>query len=286
MVVDLLPMIDRDLLCSSGDYIAPAAPSFTVGKRLVNLHSAKISGSSIWERPVILPHSHSTFEAVVVLQGEAEYLGEETQRLRPGHLWVHPPGVVHSWRELGESCLVFALRFTVLPVSPVELAQAWRCSPETVWQAMWMAQAIREGQPGWQEQVRGYLTALFVRIWQTLGWEMEMHPAEVPSPIIARLDAFLGGELSSPLRAAEVAASLGMSLRSLQRYIKRATGVTLVQRLANLRLARAAQLLEQTEWPLPEIRRQVGISDAAYFSRVFKERFGQTPTGYRRNLKG
>ncbi|MHB0937618.1 MAG: cupin domain-containing protein [Armatimonadota bacterium] len=278
--------LDNKLLCDAGARIAPAAPSFTVGRRTVSLLGTRIGRTSHWDRPLVFPHSHSAFEAVIILQGEALYLGQTEQPLRPGNLWVHPPSVVHAWREMSEHCLTFALRFTVQPTSPVNLPAQWPCCPEVVWLATLMAQAIRDGEPGWPEQVRGYLTALFVRIWGALGWEMESTPVETAPTLLARLDQFLAAELSAQLRAEEVAAALDLGLRSLQRYVKQATGKTLMERLQHLRLEKAAELLESTECPLNEIRRQVGIPDAAYFSRVFKERFGETPTGYRRKLKG
>ena len=278
--------IDMKLLCGTGAQIAPAAPSFTVGRRTVSLLGTRIGKTSHWDRPVVFPHSHSAFEAVIILQGEALYLGQTEQPLRPGSLWVHPPGVVHAWREVSEHCLTFALRFTVQPTSAVNLPAQWPCCPEVVWLATLMAQAIRDRQPGWPEQVRGYLTALFVRVWGTLGWEMDAAPTGAAPTLLARLDQFLATELSAPLRAEDVAAALETGLRSLQRYVKQATGKTLMERLQHLRLEKAAELLENTEYPLDEIRRQVGIPDAAYFSRVFKERFGETPTGYRRKVKG
>jgi len=280
------PLLDTDLLCDAGARIAPAASSFTVGRRTVSLLGTRIGRTSYWERPVIQPHSHSAFEAVILLQGEARFLGQTEQPLHPGSLWVHPPGVVHAWREVSEHCLTFALRFTVQPMSPVNPPAQWPCCPEVLWQASLMAQAIRDAQPGWPEQVRGYLTALFVRIWGALGWEMESTPIELAPTMLARLDQFLAIRLATPLRAEDVAASLEIGLRSLQRYVKQATGRTLMERLQHLRLEKAAELLESTEHPLAEIRRQVGIPDAAYFSRVFKERFGDTPTSYRRKLKG
>lgn len=278
--------IDIELLCDAGARIAPAAPSLTVSRRTVSLLGTRIGRTSHWDRPVVFPHSHSAFEAVILLQGEAVFLGQTEQPLRPGSLWVHPPGVVHAWREIGDSCLSFALRFTVQPLSPVSLTAQWPCCPEVLWQATLMAQAIRDRQPGWPEQVRGYLTALFVPIWGALGWEMDSAPVDAASTLLSRLDQFLAVELATPLRAEDVAATLEIGLRSLQRYVKQATGNTLMERLQHLRLNKAAELLESTEYSFDEIRRQVGIPDAAYFSRVFKERFGQTPTDYRRKLQG
>ena len=49
-----------------------------------------------------------------------------------------------------------------------------------------------------------------------------------------------------------------------------------------LRVNKAGQLLDDTDMGYPEIAEACGFSDAAYFSRVFKQRTGVTPGQWRR----
>jgi transcriptional regulator GlxA family with amidase domain len=70
--------------------------------------------------------------------------------------------------------------------------------------------------------------------------------------------------------------------RTLKRRFKRATGVTLIEHLQNVRIERAKQLLEQGRVAVDDISAAVGYEDASFFRRLFKRRTGVTPRDYRR----
>jgi YesN/AraC family two-component response regulator len=48
-----------------------------------------------------------------------------------------------------------------------------------------------------------------------------------------------------------------------------------------VRVKRAAQLIESGEYTISQVTYMVGCNDPHYFSRIFKQRFGLTPTEYR-----
>lgn len=61
-----------------------------------------------------------------------------------------------------------------------------------------------------------------------------------------------------------------------------ATGMAPLEYITALRLNHARQLLVQTESSLGEVAQAVGYPDQFYFSRIFKEHTGLTPSAYRR----
>jgi AraC-like DNA-binding protein len=83
------------------------------------------------------------------------------------------------------------------------------------------------------------------------------------------------------LNVADVARDQGISPRYLQRLIE-TTGTTFTARVTELRLQRAFALLAE---PRDDTRRisdialQAGFSDISYFNRLFRTRFGDTPSG-------
>ena len=53
------------------------------------------------------------------------------------------------------------------------------------------------------------------------------------------------------------------------------------QYLNEVRLKNAAELLQKTRISIEEVSYAVGFKDSAYFSRVFKKYYGDTPYAYR-----
>ena len=70
--------------------------------------------------------------------------------------------------------------------------------------------------------------------------------------------------------------------RTLKRRFKKATGVTLIDYLQNLRIEEAKRLLESGRMPVEAINVEAGYEDAPFFRRLFKRRTGLTPSQYRR----
>lgn len=68
--------------------------------------------------------------------------------------------------------------------------------------------------------------------------------------------------------------------------LKSLTGLAPVEFIKEMRVKRAAHLIETGEFNMTQIAYMVGINDPRYFSKCFKQRFGMTPTEYKdRNKK-
>jgi len=77
-----------------------------------------------------------------------------------------------------------------------------------------------------------------------------------------------------------LADGVNLSSRQLQRKIRSITDLSAGGYIRFMRLDRASQLLEQEWGNISEIAYKVGFQDAKYFSRLFKQTFGQTPTNF------
>ena len=78
---------------------------------------------------------------------------------------------------------------------------------------------------------------------------------------------------------------LGIDRRYLCRIFKQATGKSPQQFLIDARLEKAAQILNNTNYPINEISTSVGYGDIYNFSKMFKRKFGVSPNGYRKGIK-
>jgi AraC-like DNA-binding protein len=74
---------------------------------------------------------------------------------------------------------------------------------------------------------------------------------------------------------------LGVSPATLQRLVRRYFDSTPQQMVVEIRMSQARRLLQQSDYPLKVIAREVGYSDAFVFSSAFKRFHGHSPSFYR-----
>ncbi|PID41731.1 MAG: AraC family transcriptional regulator [Proteobacteria bacterium] len=87
------------------------------------------------------------------------------------------------------------------------------------------------------------------------------------------------------LSLSDVANAFHISLRTLNRRFKSATGETPNVYLQSLRLESAKKLLEETSNSLTEVTNKVGYDDVSSFSILFKKKTGLTPGQYRERYR-
>lgn len=95
---------------------------------------------------------------------------------------------------------------------------------------------------------------------------------QVYAVITSRLD-------DSTFGVEPLAEAVGLSRMHLNRKVKALSGLTPVELIRAVRLNRAAELL-QTNLPISDVAYAVGFDTPAYFSKIFKEQHGLTPSDY------
>ncbi|WFU34070.1 AraC family transcriptional regulator [Bradyrhizobium brasilense] len=82
----------------------------------------------------------------------------------------------------------------------------------------------------------------------------------------------------------KVAGAIGMSRRYVQKLLDEGTGKSFTEHLAGCRLERAFAMLtdpHHLHLAIIDIAYAVGFGDVSYFNRMFRRRFGETPSGVR-----
>lgn len=79
-------------------------------------------------------------------------------------------------------------------------------------------------------------------------------------------------------KVTDLAQKMNYSSRQLGRLIKKLTGLSPVNFILEIRLQKAYQYLQNKQFTtVSEVRYQIGIESASYFTTKFKERFGKSP---------
>lgn len=100
----------------------------------------------------------------------------------------------------------------------------------------------------------------------------------------ARLEtvfAYMNQHFNRQISLSEVAAVVSMSDVSFSRFIKKATGQSFVDTLADIRLGHVARMLIDTDMTIAEIAFCCGFNNMANFNRIFKRKKGMPPHKFR-----
>lgn len=114
---------------------------------------------------------------------------------------------------------------------------------------------------------------------QMISPQVEMESADVK--LLNSILKYIEDQLSEPgLSVEELSRHVGMSRGSLYYKVLEITGLTPVEYIRNVKLDKAAELLEVSDYNVAQIAYTTGFGTPSYFSRIFKTRFGMLPSEY------
>ena len=99
-----------------------------------------------------------------------------------------------------------------------------------------------------------------------------------------RVLRFLEQNYSLPLSLLDISEEFGVDRFSLCRIYKKDRGVTVMDDLNRIRIAKAKRFLRHSSDSISNIGKQCGFESPSYFGKCFKEATGYTPTEYRWHL--
>ncbi len=115
------------------------------------------------------------------------------------------------------------------------------------------------------------------------GQRMELRARlGVAHPKLLAVIAAMEDNIEEPISCAELAASVGLSTRQLERLFRRYLDCAPTRYYLELRLKRARFLLRQTSLPVLGVALASGFVSASHFSKCYREHFDHTPSAERR----
>ncbi len=102
-------------------------------------------------------------------------------------------------------------------------------------------------------------------------------------PIDTQIAQYVHNHMTSHLSVTHLCSEFRLSRSEIYHIFKEYYSCTPAEYVKKARLTYACKLLKATELPVNEIAVQCGIPDYNYFSKIFKFRYGISPTGYRKS---
>ena len=248
-------------------------------------------------------HSHKQFELLFVLDGSTvyEFQGCDPIELAGGHFMVVPPGMMHR----GEQDLRMPTTLIGI-VLAFDARGATRNTPFTVRELGWLRRHFNANSltvhPLGQD-----LRRTIVQLDKKLGGKKpnqnELSMAETRLLVCSAISGaarqlsavddhdsqfivdaaidYMRAHLNEPFTIGKLVDHIGYGRSRFFELFRGNTGMTPNDYLRRLRLEAARGLLEKTSRPVTDIAFEVGFNSSQYFSTVFLQYTGLTPTGFR-----
>ena len=127
------------------------------------------------------------------------------------------------------------------------------------------------------EQAFAYLKRLGESLFQIAG----EHSFDKTRQLVASIQNYVQKHLAEDLSLTVIANYVNYNESHVSRLFKRITGENLTEYIMSCRIARARQLLQQTEDTVQVISRKAGFHTSQYFSSAFRKSVGVSPNEYR-----
>ena len=255
-------------------------------------------------------HTHADFyELVIVLAGSAEHIvGDEHCLISEGDVFVIDSKTAHGYRSANGFRIcnimfrpevmissVYDIRktagFQALFVLEPQYTQTTRFAGRLTLDHERFA-AVRseidammkeytDKQDGWQTMIY----AMFMRLCTELSrlYQLSGGGAQTDIMKLAAATAYIERSFCSDISVAALAQMSGYSERQFGRLFRSAFSTTPSAYIAQLRVQKAQLLLRTTTAAVGEVAWSCSFDDQNYFSRIFRQHTGMTPTEYRKN---
>lgn len=262
------------------------------------LHCETIASRSSTHQWEIGLHRHESFQQFLYIRngsGDA-ILGSATVVLTPPCVVAVPPGISHGFRfsrDIDGLVITLVAERLRLTAGLAKRPGDWLSNPrmialprgedagyldETFSRLFAEFGAQRNGR---NDLVEAYLTAAILILGRMIGTKGEGEVRDINLARVETLKDLIGQHFREQRPAESYAKEINLSPTHLNRIVRDMTGMSVHDLIMARVIDEARRALVFTTASVQSIADQLGFSDAAYFSRCFKKRVGQTPRQYR-----
>ena len=253
-------------------------------------------------------HWHEEFEAVIVSCGTALVAaGEERHILSAGEGFFVNSGVLHGcWDYEGSGSRFHSLVFDARLVGGAADSVYYRKYLTPLMENRNLPMVLLKRNEVWREEALEHIE----RVWQLNDTEapfFELESRERLSRLLAsivtncsgestkrderalrqgermkRMLSYIDNNLGEKLSVADIAASASISESECLRCFRDSINTTPIQYLRLHRIQRSAVMLSASEEKISAIAQHCGFDDMSYFTKIFRQIKGCSPSEYRR----
>lgn len=224
-------------------------------------------------------HSHKTFELSFFLKGEQVIsLDDVTMQFREYDLVGHPPGCEHQGVLTPQEVLTIKLDIQYNPLYKGCSFKLCDKSGTLRWLFEHIYYENHHKQAGSERLIQNYTEAILlhiIRYYRTVS-NFSMQES------FRELLTYITNNCHLDITLEQMASMLNVSKSYLHKMFKANTGNTPLQYLNEARIHYAKKLLQSTDSRIQDISYLVGFQDPRYFTRVFSEFTGQSPSDWRK----
>jgi AraC family transcriptional regulator, transcriptional activator of pobA len=256
-------------------------------------------------------HGHTFFELIYFDQGSGTHvLGGVRSKAQTGSLFVICPGELHDCSDTGDAegwVLLFTRSALEQNAESLAFSRDWL--PKHPLFDPFLSLAIRRHNPfcieerdrvRWSERFnaldrelkekpehyRHAARALLHLILVDLARLLE--PAEIVTdddPLLQAVFTCIDAKFRKPISLVDVARSVGRNPAHVTTVVRRKTGLTIGDWIAERRMAHARMLLQNEQGQkIDDMSFECGYDDPSHFLRSFKKMHGATPSQWRSNF--
>ncbi|MGO7581614.1 helix-turn-helix domain-containing protein [Rhizobium ruizarguesonis] len=248
------------------------------------------------------PHWHDHVELNLLMEGRMTYLFNGRQeQVEAGRLVLFWAAIPHQTIAVAENaplvCLYLPLiDFLGLPVD--------RKARQSIMQGRFLAQANQETMdaltlPRWEkewqfgsaarrklvvEEVRLRIRRLILDNAESDNSPTNVSPTSLAGHAVRRVELLIdliNSRHADPISVPDLAKLAGMHPSTANSAFREVLGISVNEYLTRHRIARAMQLLTDTDVPVLQIGFDCGFGSSSRFYEIFKERTGTTPRHFR-----
>lgn len=262
--------------------------------------------SDSFRETITVPHKHDFFVVVLFTRGRGIHeIDFNSYEIRPGSVFLMYPGQTHHWqfsedadgyvlfhtREFYETHFVnrsvYAFPFYFSAQNPPYLF----LEPSHISGISWYFREI-QSEYGTEnfckiQRIVSLLDLLYIdlgRLYLESGAEMTSVPVTYTRKT-RQLEQLIAEHYTAEKSPTAYAAMMHVSPKHLNRMVKAALQKTTSDLIAERVILEAKRLLVHSSNTFSQIGRKLGYEDYAYFSRLFKQKTGLTPSDFVKKYK-
>lgn len=248
-------------------------------------------------------HSHDYIEIAFILSGKCRYrIDGNVYDVAEKDLIILNPGVKHQAIVVDGTqtpATEFYVAFSDIwirnyPENTLPLTKDSECilhAAGDFYQKLFKISASMEAenavrQPGYSHMMKSYLVQMILLIIREQSGPITAGPGYTfkttnKKYVVEQILNYFEDHYSEKISLDQIAENMYLSPFYISKVFKSETGDTPINRLIDIRLEKAKELLETGE-SIQEVAAMVGYEDAYHFSKLFKKRYGISPSKVRK----